>query len=129
MRHVAAAIDVLRAAGVSDTVILDMVQAMAGVAPEVAPIVQPVVVRDDAADRRRAADRERKKLTPELRSAVLERDGYVCVYCGDTPDEFHIDHVIPVSRGGMTEFENLAASCPCCNLSKHAKTPTEWVRQ
>ncbi len=30
----------------------------------------------------------------------------------------HIDHVQPLSQGGKDEFENLAASCPRCNMEK-----------
>jgi hypothetical protein len=31
---------------------------------------------------------------------------------------FHVEHVIPQSRGGRTVFENLAWACPGCNLHK-----------
>ena len=31
---------------------------------------------------------------------------------------FHIEHVIPRSRGGLTQLENLAWACPSCNLAK-----------
>lgn len=31
---------------------------------------------------------------------------------------FHVEHVIPRSRGGSTELENLAWACPSCNLHK-----------
>jgi hypothetical protein len=31
---------------------------------------------------------------------------------------FHIEHVVPRSRGGLTEFWNLAWACPSCNLRK-----------
>jgi len=37
------------------------------------------------------------------------------------PDNFHIDHVIPVSRGGSNEYGNLQVLCAFCNLSKHTK--------
>ena len=32
--------------------------------------------------------------------------------------EFHIDHVIPTSKGGTDDFDNLALACVSCNLSK-----------
>jgi hypothetical protein len=31
---------------------------------------------------------------------------------------FHLEHVVPLSRGGTTELENLAWACPGCNLRK-----------
>jgi hypothetical protein len=61
-----------------------------------------------------------------LRSAVFVRDGEVCVYCGDTPDDPECDHVFPVSRGGRSVLENLATACPACNRAKGPRTPEEW---
>lgn len=31
---------------------------------------------------------------------------------------FHIEHIIPCSKGGLTREDNLALACPSCNLSK-----------
>lgn len=63
-----------------------------------------------------------------LRLAVFERDGWRCVYCGAPIDiaSGHADHVMPRSRGGSDEIDNLAAACGPCNLDKGAKTPGEW---
>ena len=47
-----------------------------------------------------------------------------CAYCGG-PYE-HLDHVIPLSRGGMHVPSNLRPACAKCNLSKHAKKLSEW---
>ena len=52
------------------------------------------------------------------RLAVFDRDGYRCVYCGAHNIDFHADHVIPVSRGGQSELDNLVTACRFCNLSK-----------
>jgi RHS repeat-associated protein len=43
-----------------------------------------------------------------------------CTYCGQPtgPGKFHRDHIIPRSRGGDGSQENLAPSCPSCNLEK-----------
>lgn len=35
---------------------------------------------------------------------------------------FHIDHIIPRSKGGATELENLALQCPGCSLHKATRT-------
>ncbi len=55
-------------------------------------------------------------------SAVQERAGGRCEYCrmhqslqGAT---FHVEHIVPASRGGPTSLENLAWCCPSCNLHK-----------
>ena len=45
-----------------------------------------------------------------LRAAVLARDGGKCLRCGATAD-LHVDHIVPVSLGGRTVFENLQTLC------------------
>ena len=57
------------------------------------------------------------------RRAVFARDAHVCQYCGDLADS--IDHIVPRSRGGRHEWENVAAACRPCNLRKRDRTPTE----
>lgn len=45
--------------------------------------------------------------------------GGCCAYCGvELGDDWHFDHVIPLSRGGTNWPGNLRPSCPGCNLSK-----------
>lgn len=47
-----------------------------------------------------------------------------CAYCGAEATE--IDHVLPVSRGGEHDINNVAPACRSCNASKGARTPEEW---
>jgi len=61
----------------------------------------------------------------ELSRAVRSRASARCQYClmheslqGAT---FHIEHVIPQSKGGRSELENLALACPGCNLHKASR--------
>lgn len=61
-----------------------------------------------------------------LRGHVLDRDGEVCRYCGDTDGPHHIDHVVPISRGGTSHPDNLAVACQRCNSSKQDKLLEEW---
>lgn len=55
-----------------------------------------------------------------LRFEILKRDNFKCVYCGRTPEttELQVDHVIPKSKGGGNNVENLVTSCRFCNLGK-----------
>lgn len=62
-----------------------------------------------------------------LRNYVFERDGFACTYCEST-DDLECDHIMPVSRGGSSDLENLTTSCRLCNRAKGAMTPEEWVR-
>lgn len=57
------------------------------------------------------------------RRGVFARDNHQCQYCGDVADS--IDHVMPRSRGGAHEWENVAAACRPCNLAKRDRTPDE----
>jgi len=68
-------------------------------------------------------------------SADIQRAGdsqnWVCwwrgpgctVYCRD---KYHVDHLIPIARGGHNDPSNIVISCPHCNDSKGAKTPDEF---
>jgi 5-methylcytosine-specific restriction endonuclease McrA len=56
----------------------------------------------------------------ELRK-IMSQD---CFYCGSQAE--HLDHVIPLSRGGLHKIGNLVAACKSCNLTKGAKTIMEW---
>jgi 5-methylcytosine-specific restriction endonuclease McrA len=51
---------------------------------------------------------------------VFLRDSYVCQYCGDsvTGRTATLDHVLPVSLGGKTTFENTCCACAHCNANK-----------
>jgi hypothetical protein len=47
-----------------------------------------------------------------------------CVYCGAPSTD--IDHVRPLSRGGLETESNLVPACQNCNRTKHARLLTEW---
>lgn len=58
-------------------------------------------------------------VTPEEWTAILDRHDYRCAYCC-APWE-HMDHKVPLSRGGEHAPHNVIPSCADCNLSKGAK--------
>ena len=73
------------------------------------------------------AKEQRSAMTPSLRYEILQRDGFRCVACGRTADDgvkLHVDHIVPVAKGGKTEESNLQTLCEECNLGKGSKT---WV--
>lgn len=54
-----------------------------------------------------------------------------CAYCGvpifwHVKGDVHVDHTIPVSRGGLNTADNLALSCETCNKQKWSYTVLEW---
>lgn len=121
MIDLAATIEGMKQAGMSHE---DILTALACIK------VEPVVVKDEKAEARRERDRLRKASLPSnwssIRLQVIARDGFVCAYCGEVTDDIHIDHVMPLSRGGSSEMGNLVVACPTCNVSKKDKTPEEW---
>jgi len=57
------------------------------------------------------------------RALVYERDSGRCHLCGRkvNPKKWHLDHIIPLSKGGEHSYRNVAVACPKCNMSKGAK--------
>ena len=52
----------------------------------------------------------------ELRKAILKRDDYTCAYCAQ--EATTVDHIIPISKGGVDHESNLVAACTTCNYGK-----------
>lgn len=66
----------------------------------------------------------------DLHMLYNEQEGR-CAYCGITlfwsiKGDIHVDHVIPLSRGGSNSPDNLALACQRCNCSKKEKLISEW---
>lgn len=65
--------------------------------------------------------------TPEDIRLLLKTQHNRCWWCGGIiDDEYHVDHRIPISRGGTNHASNLCIACPHCNWSKNNKMPWEW---
>jgi len=63
---------------------------------------------------------------PFKKSNLFVRDGFKCMYCGASDKvKLGIDHIIPRSRGGKTNFENCVVACEPCNNRKGNRTPIE----
>ena len=69
---------------------------------------------------------QRALMTTQLREKIKKRDNYTCQKCGvSLEDEPHllleIDHIIPLSKNGITSEENLQTLCWKCNRTKGSK--------
>lgn len=73
----------------------------------------------------------KERIPTNLRRMIIERDGLRCVYCDDdlTNSEVHLDHVIPESQGGPTNYENLQVTCRKCNLAKGVLSESEFTNK
>lgn len=67
------------------------------------------------------------RAVPVSRRGVLRRDSHRCAYCGGHATT--VDHVVPRSRGGGDDWENLVACCVRCNNAKADRTLEEkgWL--
>jgi 5-methylcytosine-specific restriction endonuclease McrA len=61
------------------------------------------------------------------RRNIYEHYGYHCCYCGRkfVTQELNLEHVLPRSRGGKTDWSNIVTSCMPCNLRKADRLPDE----
>lgn len=80
---------------------------------------------DTRSEYERFRDIERAKVSSGLRYDIFARDNYTCTYCGASPSvhgvTLHVDHIVPIKKGGLTVESNLTTSCRDCNLGKGTK--------
>lgn len=74
----------------------------------------------------KSAAGQRALMTSKLRQHIKERDHFTCQKCGVSIEQephllLEIDHIIPVSKGGLTTEDNLQTLCWRCNRSKGSK--------
>jgi len=60
-------------------------------------------------------------LWESTRKRIFERDNYTCKYCKVRGGILEIDHIIPISKCGGNQDENLTTSCRRCNRQKKDK--------
>jgi len=71
----------------------------------------------------------RRSISAEMRQQIVEKANYCCEYCRAPSflalavvTSFEIEHIMPTSKGGTDEENNLAFSCPRCNRLKSSRT-------
>ena len=87
-------------------------------------LANPLIQRNKTARRRSLLRSNGTYLVSKIEILRLLRKG--CFYCGANAE--HIDHIVPISRGGRHSVGNLTGACKSCNLSKGAKFITEWKK-
>lgn len=66
-----------------------------------------------------------KKINQWLTSQVK-----ICYWCGlDCKDNYHVDHYVPLAKGGKHITSNLVIACAKCNLTKNAKDPYDFAKE
>ncbi|MDD3443180.1 MAG: HNH endonuclease [Sulfurimonas denitrificans] len=82
-----------------------------------------IASRKNTNHRRRTKEKQGDVTKNEL--LELEQTAKACYWCGKSlkKEKVHIDHYIPLSKGGEHTLSNLVVTCPKCNLTKNAKDP------
>lgn len=62
----------------------------------------------------------------KIQSFIFKRDNYTCAYCGCIGGVLEVDHIVPFSKGGSDDFNNLITSCRKCNRQKKDKSIDEF---
>lgn len=81
-----------------------------------------------AASRRSKAHGFTVAIEDFTKADVIKRYGDGCFYC-ETGAFEHLDHAIPVSKGGPHTLDNVRPSCAGCNHVKSDKTEAEWLAE
>jgi len=69
--------------------------------------------------------RKKTEIKGKKRESFLGKHNYKCCSCGisvKNKSNFHIDHIIPLSKGGSVDENNLQLLCRSCNLKKGKET-------
>lgn len=90
------------------------------------------------ANRQRRASRQAERrarlrgalVEPVDRLTLFELHGGICGICQTPVDrrDFHVDHIVPLSRGGEHSYANTQPTHPACNLRKHSGYAAEHAR-
>jgi hypothetical protein len=68
----------------------------------------------------------------ERLTAVLERDGGTCIWCGRELGDLvrpTTEHVVPRLKGGPSWIENEVAACSRCNAERGHRSPVDWLEE
>jgi 5-methylcytosine-specific restriction endonuclease McrA len=83
-------------------------------------------------NKRRALKKQSSgQYTADEAKAILVAQKHKCVYCGADLRKVkkHLDHILPLSRGGLNDKTNIQWLCAPCNLQKRDKDPIEWANE
>jgi 5-methylcytosine-specific restriction endonuclease McrA len=68
--------------------------------------------------------------TPDEIKELIRRQKGRCAYCSKSIRKgYHVDHVIPLARGGSNWITNIAMACARCNTSKGATDPIVFAQR
>lgn len=85
------------------------------------------IIKKNYKHRRRVKEKEGSVSTSGLNNWLATMPKF-CEYCGTSClNNYHIDHIDPLSKNGKHELSNLAIACPSCNLQKSNRKLVQWL--
>jgi hypothetical protein len=112
----------------------NLIPAMEAASDDIESILQGAIGRIECdAEKAITAAKEKVFDRPSdrrIRESVFGLTNGVCIYCDANlnVETFHVEHVVPKSRGGPDAIENFVPSCSTCNSEKHARHVVEFIR-
>lgn len=90
----------------------------------------PIAARAYASKRRALLSNSVDNYTPQDVVRLLTLQKNKCANCGvKILKNYHVDHIIALSKGGDNSRRNIQCLCPTCNVRKHNKNPIDWAQQ
>lgn len=91
----------------------------------------PEAVRIHSHTRRASTEKNGGKLSRNITNLLMSEQGKKCAGClvDLLTTGHHLDHVVPISKGGPNVDSNIQLLCPTCNHEKSAKHPLDWMQQ
>jgi 5-methylcytosine-specific restriction endonuclease McrA len=79
--------------------------------------------------RRERKDASGEQWTADDAERIMDSQRGKCACCGIKLRKFHVDHIIPLARGGSNAPDNIQILCPPCNMNKRALDPITFMQQ
>lgn len=98
-------------------------------APEIEESVVPIIVKKKSKKIKKKSAVKRKCYSKEQRRTIYNKSGGFCQLCGRkiNYNDFTVDHITPISKGGSNDMDNVEAVCRVCNQFKANIYPEQFV--
>jgi 5-methylcytosine-specific restriction endonuclease McrA len=85
--------------------------------------------REHEATRRAKKSGDNERYTAADIESLMNHQRSRCVYCRQSiKTKFHVDHILPLSKGGTNGKRNIQLLCQPCNQTKHARHPIDFAQ-